>query len=287
MLERPAALAALLETLAGYDRLVLLGDIVEMQEVPATHSAPVAEPILRAIAEQLGADKQLLLLPGNHDHALVQAWAKDRGPALQREDSVPADASPWLTQVVSSLSATRVEVRYPGVWLSDRIWATHGHYLNEFMRPVSSWGLHVRPPAGPNTPAEFESLIKSPPKPHLIDGLPQDRWLDKHVPARLAPLNARLLGHQMMRHAMPAFARSARALGVEADWIIFGHVHRRGPREGDKLKRWTPVPGATSRRSRAVVEPAVATGPGARSRSVTTGCRAVSGCWTRSPKRTS
>jgi hypothetical protein len=58
------------------------------------------------------------------------------------------------------------------------------------------------------------------------------------VPPRLAPLSARVLGHQMVRHAMPAFAKSMRALGVEAEWIIFGHVHRRGPRERDDLDRW-------------------------------------------------
>ena len=106
VLERPAPLAALLEALAEYDRLVLLGDVVELQETRASHSYPVAEPILRAIAERMGPDRQLLMVPGNHDHGLVREWARGRGGALQREDVVPTDASALLAQVVSWLEAT-------------------------------------------------------------------------------------------------------------------------------------------------------------------------------------
>jgi hypothetical protein len=27
-------------------------------------------------------------------------------------------------------------------------------------------------------------------------------------------------------------------LGIEADWVVFGHVHRRGPLADDDLARW-------------------------------------------------
>jgi UDP-2,3-diacylglucosamine pyrophosphatase LpxH len=238
VLERPAPLAALIEALGEYDRLVLLGDVLELLDAHPSHSRKVAEPILRTIAERMGSDKQLLVVPGNHDHGMVSPWARGRGAALEREDVVPVDASPLLTQVVSWLEATTVEIRYPGVWLGDGIWATHGHYLNQFLRPMSSWGLHARTRVGPQTPAEFESLYKESARPPMLEGLPPERWLDRHVPPRLAPLTARLLGHQMLSHAIPAFAKSTRALGVEAEWIIFGHVHRRGPRERDHLDRW-------------------------------------------------
>lgn len=238
VLEHPAPLAALLEAVTEYDRLVLLGDILELQEAHPSHSRVVAEPILRAIAERMGSERQLILVAGNHDHGLVSAWARGRGAALEREDVVPVSASPLLAQVVSWLGATRVEIRYPGVWLGDGIWAAHGHYLNHFLRPMSSWGLHARSRVGPQTPAEFESLYKHSTKPPMLEGMPPERWLDRHVPPRLAPVTGRLLGHQMVRHAIPAFAKSTHALDIEAEWIIFGHVHRRGPREGDDLDRW-------------------------------------------------
>ncbi len=151
-----------------------------------------------------------------------------------------------LRSVVSWLEATRVEVRYPGVWLADGVWATHGHYLNNYLRPVSSWGLHRRTELQPATPAGFEYIPKRPAAPHLRDGLPPERWLDRRIPSRLAPVTARMLGNQMLRHAMPALALATQALGVEADWVIFGHVHRRGPRQGDDLQLWSG-PGGSPR----------------------------------------
>jgi UDP-2,3-diacylglucosamine pyrophosphatase LpxH len=239
VLERPRPLATLLEAIDSHDRLVLLGDTVEMQEVHWSVSFPIAEPILRAIAERLGPDKQLVLMPGNHDHGLVRDWTRTQGPDLARENLVPANASPTLERVVSWLEPTQVEVHYPGLWLADGVWATHGHYLNNYLHPVSSWGLHARTRLRPATPAAFESIAKHPAAPHMRDGLPPERWLDRHIPSRLAPVTSRILGNQMQRHALPALALATQALGVEADWVIFGHVHRRGPREGDDPQRWS------------------------------------------------
>jgi len=251
VLTRPRPLETLLDALDAYDRLVLLGDTVELQETHSSLSFPVAEPILRAIAQRLGSRKQLLLVPGNHDHGLVRDWALAQGPELARENVVPPDASPLLARVASWLTATRLEVHYPGLWLADGVWATHGHYLNNYLRPVSSWGLHPRRRAQPATPGAFEYIPRHPAAPHLRDGLPPERWLDRHIPSRLAPLTAAALGNQMERHALPALALAARALGVEAEWLIFGHVHRRGPRDGDDPGLWS--------------------GPGGRPRLVNTG----------------
>ncbi len=126
------------------------------------------------------------------------------------------------------------------MWLGESVWATHGHYLNHYLRPVSSYGLH--PPTGvePATPAESEYVSDDPARePHLRDGMLPERWLDRHWPTRLAPLSSFLLDRQMQRHSLPAMLGVVQALGVEADWVIFGHVHRRGPRERDDPARWS------------------------------------------------
>lgn len=230
-------MAVLLEALDQYDQLVLLGDTIEMQQADPRHSAVAAKPVLQALAERLGPSKRILLVAGNHDHNLVHDWAVARDDALGLTGTVPGDASRMLKLMLSWLDATQVEVHYPGLWLADGVYATHGHYLTNYMHPMASWGLHIRRPVHPTTPSELE-YPSPPPREHMRDGLPPQRWLDLHIPARLAPLSSRLLDHQMQRHALPAFAASVLALGVEARWVIFGHVHRRGPREGDNLRRW-------------------------------------------------
>jgi hypothetical protein len=54
----------------------------------------------------------------------------------------------------------------------------------------------------------------------------------------LAPVTSRVLGAQMRRASMPALARVAHRLGVEADWVVFGHVHRLGPLAADDPSFW-------------------------------------------------
>ncbi len=233
-------MAALLEAIDAHDRLVLLGDTVELQETHAAQSLSAADRVLHRIAERLGTDKRLLLVPGNHDHALIRDWSARKGPELDRESLVPADASPQLERLVAALSSTRVEVNYPGVWLGERTWATHGHYLNHYLRPVSSVGVHrpVRPAVA--TPASFEHVAqRRVEQPHMREGLLPERAIDRHLPSRLAPLISTLLNRQMQRHALPAMLAVIGALGVDADQVIFGHVHRRGPRARDDAGRWS------------------------------------------------
>ena len=110
----------------------------------------VAQPVLEAIGARLGSGREAILVPGNHDRRLVGSWVRAQGSRLAPDAVVPVDATPGLARVTSWLAPARVRVHYPGVWLSDRVWATHGHYLDRHLLPTSAFGSRARiarPPA--------------------------------------------------------------------------------------------------------------------------------------------
>jgi len=43
---------------------------------------------------------------------------------------------------------------------------------------------------------------------------------------------------QMRHAAAPALAHVVARLGVDADWVVFGHVHRLGPLAADRRGHW-------------------------------------------------
>ena len=55
---------------------------------------------------------------------------------------------------------------------------------------------------------------------------------------RLAPVTASVLGLQMRRASIPALARVVHRLGIDAEFVIFGHVHRLGPLRDDDPLQW-------------------------------------------------
>jgi hypothetical protein len=223
----------------------------------------VAEPVLKAIGARLGSGREVIVVPGNHDAALVRPWLVRRGGSPAVDASIPLDATPVLAAVASWLEPADVRVHYPGVWLSDRVWATHGHYLDRHLLPESAYGiargLLGRLPRDGATPIEYEQargpsltrlealLTRWLPRPlaALVDDVAEvlraatmPRVQQRLLSRRIAPLNAMLLGTQMRRASIPALARVVHRLGVDADWVIFGHVHRCGPLASDDPERW-------------------------------------------------
>jgi UDP-2,3-diacylglucosamine pyrophosphatase LpxH len=255
VLRRPEPLAALVAALEDVDRLVLLGDIVELLGGRAGRAMELAEPVLRALGAALGSDREVVVVPGNHDAPLVRGWLRSR--RLQVATDVPPDATPALSRLTASLAPARVRVSYPGVWLSEAVWATHGHYLDRHLVPVSAFGiargLIGRLPSDTASPLDYErtrrpsmaraTVVLPRPLAALVDDaaellraatMPRREMLRP----RLAPLTSRILGAQMRRASMPALARVVHRLGVPAEWVVFGHVHRLGPLRGDNPEFW-------------------------------------------------
>jgi len=124
----------LVQALEGADRLVLLGDTLELRDGPQRSLVEVAAPFFSAVGEALGPHGELLLLSGNHDHGLVAGWIDGR---LQTEPAgflgleqrmEPADAGRLAAKLAAHAAPARVSVAYPGVWLRDDVYAMHGHY---------------------------------------------------------------------------------------------------------------------------------------------------------------
>lgn len=247
VLRLPAVRDRMVERLADVDRLVLLGDTVELMHRHAERAMAVASPVLRAVGRALGPDGEVIIVPGNHDAPLIRGWAYAQGVRLEPSHAVPATASPALHQLVSWLAPARTRVSYPGVWLGERIWATHGHYLDHHLIPDAPIGL-LRPPrrdATATSPRDYEHLhhlgrrsreslparLAARPVATVVEGAAEQVRV---LPALLlntglAPVTAKLLDVQMRRAALPAMSRVVARLGIGADWVLFGHVHRRGP----------------------------------------------------------
>ncbi|HTX62975.1 MAG TPA: metallophosphoesterase [Acidimicrobiales bacterium] len=130
VLRRDRERAALVARLPEFDRLVLLGDTVELRHGPVRDALATAAPVLAELAGALGAGGEAVLVPGNHDHALLRGWLERRDPSLPLglESTVDQDPREPLGALVAALAPARVRVAYPGVWLRDDVYATHGHY---------------------------------------------------------------------------------------------------------------------------------------------------------------
>jgi hypothetical protein len=271
VLRRPAALERLLAALDGVDRLVLLGDIVELalrrhRRDPLTAAAPV----LRALGDRMGSSREIVVVPGNHDWVMVRQWALARGAQLGLSDAIPRDATESLAAVTDQLGPAAVRVSYPGFWVRDDVWATHGHYLDRHLIPESTFGVprgrlgkaraadtgsarvieYELPRRGRGTSSEglFGELLERPLAvvlEHVAELTRYGSRLLQHV--NLTSITARALDVQVRRAAVPAMVETATRLGIDARSIVFGHVHRLGPRDerSGALRRsdWAPAPG--------------------------------------------
>ena len=195
VLRDPEIRATLLEELRGAERLVLLGDIVELRERPLGAALEHALPFFAELGAAVG-DIEVVLTPGNHDARLAEPLL-DR---LSLEDApLPLDATADPTDgptasIGAALAPARLRIAYPGIWLRDDVYATHGHYMDLHLRlpraecVILAGVSRVSGPLLPDraAPADYERIVR--PLYSLAFGAAQGR--SRRLKAELGPSEA-------------------------------------------------------------------------------------------------
>src|SRR4051794_33695794 len=130
---REKPLAALVDAVSDADRLVLLGDVVELRERRLADALEVSRPVLEALGRAMSG-RAVVIVPGNHDHALAEPWLA----RLRLEGGELRAASEWpvepedgaLGRISGWMPDVSLTVAYPGLRLREDVYATHGHYLD-------------------------------------------------------------------------------------------------------------------------------------------------------------
>ena len=277
VLRRKPMIDRLLEATADVDRLVLLGDVLELRERRLGVALDSARPFFEAVGEAF-AGREVVLVPGNHDHRLLGQWlerSRDGERPAELDERVDAP-HPAVRSIEDWLGEARLDVRYPGVWVREDVYATHGHYLDSHVTMPTIERLTVaavdrlggRPTGKRTTPHDYEEIHA--PVYDLIfnlaqggrsltgksDGAPTAMriWeLMGGASGRARTLQGKLLGSALIPAALRGMERAGfgdftrdfstgeigragveamhvvvERLGIEADHVVFGHIHRRG-----------------------------------------------------------
>jgi calcineurin-like phosphoesterase family protein len=167
LLRDPAIARLLIEEIAAADRVVLLGDVVELRDLPLGAALAVARPFFARLGEALGG-REVVLVPGNHDHRfaepLLDALSLAGEPLKLEHHYGP---SPGATAAIAEwLAPAELRLAYPGTWLRDDVYATHGHYMDPHLslpRAECIAAAVVMRVSGPipavATPADYERVL--------------------------------------------------------------------------------------------------------------------------------
>jgi hypothetical protein len=123
--------AVLLEEIAAADRVVLLGDVLELRELRMPRVLEIAQPFFEDLGRAM-AGRRIVIVPGNHDHRLAEPLLEElalAGGALGLEHRALAGGEP-ARRIATWLGEAELSIAYPGVWVRDDVYATHGHYMD-------------------------------------------------------------------------------------------------------------------------------------------------------------
>jgi predicted phosphodiesterase len=161
VLRSHAVRAKLMPLLAGVDQMVLLGDVLELRQGRLEDALEIARPFFGELGEILG-DARVVLVPGNHDHALLGERVHDQfeRPLSARDPGPLGQIAAWMPQAELLLS-------YPGFRPRPDVYATHGHYLDchntvptvETILAAISRRRERFPVSGPLTVADYERVL--------------------------------------------------------------------------------------------------------------------------------
>ena len=262
VLHDPAVRALLVEEIGPADRVVLLGDVIELRDLPLGEALESARPFFEDLGEAM-AGQEVVYVPGNHDHRLAE-------PLLERQaltaKALGAEgrfrpAAGAAARISSWLGDARLELAYPGVWLRDDVYATHGHYMDCHLNlpraecvAAAAMMRATGPMPDPATPEDYERILR--PVYGLAFGLAQSgvprlagdaarpserawRWLGGDGSARGRRRARRLLAAGVARTAVPATVWSInRLLGAEFDADLSARsISRGGIAAGAELAR--------------------------------------------------
>ena len=257
LLRRPEPRRMLMAELEGVDHVVLLGDSIELREGPLASVAHAALPFFDELGDALDGGR-VTLVAGNHDHQVAEPWlarhaALGRPLGLQHV-SRPPPGDP-LALLARRMPATELVLSYPGVWLRPDVYATHGHYLDchnhiatfECMARALSERLTRTPAHGYRTPDDYEAVLapvyraiyrvaqSSRIRPVARAGRSLVRAWETAGGYRGARGRPRRTASRPPRRrpGLRAMAEVVERLSIDADYVLFGHLHRAGPLAAD------------------------------------------------------
>jgi hypothetical protein len=287
LVRRPEFAERLFEAIDGCERVVLLGDVLELRDLPLAEVLALSRPFFTGLGEVL-AGGEVVIVPGNHDHRLVAPWlerrALDGAAALGIEERFQPAEGP-LAMIAARLGAARTTAAYPGLWLAPGVYATHGHFLDRHLTVPTFERLAIAvverllgippqapdpldPPGAPPSGSVEDYERVQAPLYAFLDQLAQAgvapgaegsasirawRMLGEGAGGRagirawllgsvalpgaigvanrlgLGPVRADLSPGTIARASRVALGEVLRRLEIEAEHVIFGHTHRRGP----------------------------------------------------------
>jgi hypothetical protein len=158
----------LLGQLSAADRLVLLGDVLELRELPLATALGSAQPFFEELGEAM-ADRPVMLVPGNHDHRLAEPLLERQALAheplgLEHRAEPAGEAA---SRIAAWLGGSELQIAYPGIWLRDDVYASHGHYMDCHMTlprleciAAATTMRTLRPLPDRPRPADYERVLQ-------------------------------------------------------------------------------------------------------------------------------